>query len=236
MRASVRSAWLLLLSRSLDGRVLAHVPARGTGQVARRAGCRHGSSQLHRVTKNVIGTTVSERVDSDPRPDHSGRRPASISSALHGRYRRTRGRASTPADRPCSTWVASDLAGIYPVGILFGLGFDTATEVSLLVLAGSAVVERVRAPCCASDPVRRRDVPARHAGRLVHELRLRLGSSRSRSQVLLRHHDHRAVGARSRRYRHRRRSGSAASSPTGSASAARSQSWLQELQHGRRGS
>lgn len=26
---------------------------------------------------------------------------------------------------------------IYPIGVLFGLGFDTATEVSLLVLAGS---------------------------------------------------------------------------------------------------
>lgn len=29
---------------------------------------------------------------------------------------------------------------MYPVGILFGLGFDTATEVALIVLAGSAVV------------------------------------------------------------------------------------------------
>jgi high-affinity nickel-transport protein len=29
---------------------------------------------------------------------------------------------------------------MYPIGILFGLGFDTATEVALLVLAGSAVV------------------------------------------------------------------------------------------------
>jgi high-affinity nickel-transport protein len=29
---------------------------------------------------------------------------------------------------------------MYPVGVLFGLGFDTATEVGLLVLAGSAVV------------------------------------------------------------------------------------------------
>jgi high-affinity nickel-transport protein len=28
---------------------------------------------------------------------------------------------------------------MYPVGILFGLGFDTATEVALLVLAGTAV-------------------------------------------------------------------------------------------------
>jgi nickel/cobalt transporter (NiCoT) family protein len=29
---------------------------------------------------------------------------------------------------------------MYPIGVLFGLGFDTATEVALLVLAGSAVV------------------------------------------------------------------------------------------------
>ncbi|HEY7174316.1 MAG TPA: HoxN/HupN/NixA family nickel/cobalt transporter, partial [Micromonosporaceae bacterium] len=29
---------------------------------------------------------------------------------------------------------------MYPVGLLFGLGFDTATEVSLLVLAGGAAV------------------------------------------------------------------------------------------------
>ena len=28
---------------------------------------------------------------------------------------------------------------MYPVGVLFGLGFDTATEVALLVLAGNAV-------------------------------------------------------------------------------------------------
>ena len=29
---------------------------------------------------------------------------------------------------------------MYPIGVLFGLGFDTATEVALLVLAGTAVV------------------------------------------------------------------------------------------------
>ena len=28
---------------------------------------------------------------------------------------------------------------MYPLGVLFGLGFDTATEIALLVLAGSAV-------------------------------------------------------------------------------------------------
>src|SRR4029077_18672334 len=29
---------------------------------------------------------------------------------------------------------------ISPIGVLFGLGFDTATEIALLVLAGTAVV------------------------------------------------------------------------------------------------
>jgi len=29
---------------------------------------------------------------------------------------------------------------MYPIGVLFGLGFDTATEVALLVLAGSSVI------------------------------------------------------------------------------------------------
>ena len=29
---------------------------------------------------------------------------------------------------------------MYPIGVLFGLGFDTATEVALLVLAGTAVI------------------------------------------------------------------------------------------------
>ena len=28
---------------------------------------------------------------------------------------------------------------MYPIGVLFGLGFDTATEVALLVLSGTAV-------------------------------------------------------------------------------------------------
>ena len=27
---------------------------------------------------------------------------------------------------------------MYPIGLLFGIGFDTATEVTLLVMAGSA--------------------------------------------------------------------------------------------------
>ena len=50
---------------------------------------------------------------------------------------------------------------MYPVGVLFGLGFDTATEVALLVLAGSAVVGGLPFYAVLSLPVplRGRDVP-----------------------------------------------------------------------------
>jgi nickel/cobalt transporter (NiCoT) family protein len=49
--------------------------------------------------------------------------------ARRGLMNRVLGRATRAVTRP---WQ------MYPVGVLFGLGFDTATEVSLLVLAGGA--------------------------------------------------------------------------------------------------
>ena len=53
---------------------------------------------------------------------------------------------------------------MYPIGFLFGLGFDTATEVALLVLAGTAVVGglAVLRDLVAADPVRGRDEPVRY--------------------------------------------------------------------------
>jgi high-affinity nickel-transport protein len=42
---------------------------------------------------------------------------------------------------------------MYPVGMLFGLGFDTATEVALLVLAGTAVVGGLPLYAMASLPI-----------------------------------------------------------------------------------
>ena len=42
---------------------------------------------------------------------------------------------------------------MYPVGVLFGLGFDTATEIGLLVLAGSAVVGGLPVYALVSLPV-----------------------------------------------------------------------------------
>ena len=89
---------------------------------------------------------------------------------------------------------------MYPLGLLFGLGFDTATEIALLATAGAARRGRpavLRDPLPA-DPVRRRHVAARHDRRRVHELRLRLGVLEAGAQGLLQHHDHGAVGRRSR--------------------------------------
>ena len=51
---------------------------------------------------------------------------------------------------------------IYPVGVLFGLGFDTATEVGLLVLAGGAAAFNLPfyVDPRAAGAVRGRHVPA----------------------------------------------------------------------------
>ncbi|WP_211217932.1 HoxN/HupN/NixA family nickel/cobalt transporter [Microbacterium luticocti] len=51
--------------------------------------------------------------------------------AKRGLMNRLFGRLSDKVDRP---WK------MYPIGFLFGLGFDTATEITLLVLSGAAVV------------------------------------------------------------------------------------------------
>ena len=40
----------------------------------------------------------------------------------------------------------------YPVGLLFGLGFDTASEVTLLVIAGGAAAGRCPGTPCSSSP------------------------------------------------------------------------------------
>ena len=99
---------------------------------------------------------------------------------------------------------------MYPLGVLFGLGFDTATEIALLFLAGGSGGRRaavVRGPD-AAGAVRRRHVAARHDRRLVHELRLRLGVLEPGAQALLQRHGDGTL--RPRRARHRRRSSSPA--------------------------
>ena len=93
---------------------------------------------------------------------------------------------------------------MYPVGVLFGLGFDTATEVALLVLAGSAVVGGLPfyAVDLAAGAVRGGDVPVRHARRVLHELRLRLGLLEPGAQGLLQPDHDRPLGGRGLPHRH----------------------------------
>jgi len=109
---------------------------------------RNDGSTLHNVT-NIIGTSVSGgflyiiaalniiilvgivRVFREMR---SGRyNDAELEAQLdkRGLMNRFFGPIARRADTP---WK------MYPVGVLFGLGFDTATEVALLVLAGTAVI------------------------------------------------------------------------------------------------
>ena len=95
---------------------------------------------------------------------------------------------------------------MYPVGFLFGLGFDTATEVALLVLAGTAVAGGlpVLGHPVAADPVRGGHEPVRHDRRVLHELRLRLGLRQAGAQGLLQPDHHRPVGRRGVRHRDHR--------------------------------
>ena len=84
---------------------------------------------------------------------------------------------------------------MYPVGVLFGLGFDTATEVALMVMAGAGAAAglpwyAILVPAAA---VRRRHEPVRHPRRLLHERRLPLGVLQPGPQGLLQPHHHRPV-------------------------------------------
>jgi high-affinity nickel-transport protein len=109
---------------------------------------RNGSSGLHNVT-GIIGTGVSGTflyliaalnvvvlagIVKVFRAMRSGRfsdEELEAQLAKRGLMNRFLGPLSRRVDTP---WK------MYPVGVLFGLGFDTATEIALLVLAGSAVV------------------------------------------------------------------------------------------------
>jgi high-affinity nickel-transport protein len=108
---------------------------------------KNGSSQLHNVT-NVVGTAVSGfflyliaalnfmvmvsivRVFLDMRRGRYDEAELEEQLNKRGLMNRFFGSLARHVDKP---WK------IYPIGVLFGLGFDTATEVALLVLAGTAV-------------------------------------------------------------------------------------------------
>ena len=95
---------------------------------------------------------------------------------------------------------------IYPIGVLFGLGFDTATEVGLLVLAGGAAAFNLpfyailvlpilfAAGMCLMDTI----------DGVFMNARLRLGLRQAGAQGLLQHHDHRDLGRGGAGHRHDR--------------------------------
>jgi nickel/cobalt transporter (NiCoT) family protein len=109
---------------------------------------RNGGSGLHKVT-NVVGTSVSGfflyiiaalnvviligivKVFRDMRSGKFSEDELDAQLDKRGLMNRILGPLARRVDAP---WK------IYPVGVLFGLGFDTATEVALLLLASTAVV------------------------------------------------------------------------------------------------
>ncbi|HVA43258.1 MAG TPA: HoxN/HupN/NixA family nickel/cobalt transporter [Acidimicrobiales bacterium] len=112
---------------------------------------RSGSSGLHNIT-NVVGTSVSGfflyliaalnvvilvsivRVFLDLRRGLYDEAELDRQLDQRGLMNRFFGKLARRIDAP---WK------MYPVGILFGLGFDTATEVALLVLSGTAVASGI---------------------------------------------------------------------------------------------
>ena len=92
---------------------------------------------------------------------------------------------------------------MYPIGALFGLGFDTATEVALLVIAGSAGAAGLPWYAILCLPI------LFAAGMSLLDaidgsfmkVRLRLGVLQARPQCLLQHHHHRSVRRRRARDR-----------------------------------
>ncbi len=108
---------------------------------------RNGGSGLHKVT-GIVGTSVSGgflyllaalnivilvgiiRVFRDMRTGIYNDEQLEAQLDKRGLMNRFFGRLARRIDTP---WK------IYPIGVLFGLGFDTATEIALLVLAGTAV-------------------------------------------------------------------------------------------------
>jgi nickel/cobalt transporter (NiCoT) family protein len=122
---------------------------------------RNDGSGLHNIT-GIIGTTVSGtflyliavlnliilagivKVFRDMRTGRYSDAELEAQLDRRGLMNRFLGPIARRADAP---WK------MYPVGVLFGLGFDTATEVALLVLAGSAVVSGLPFYAILSLPV-----------------------------------------------------------------------------------
>jgi nickel/cobalt transporter (NiCoT) family protein len=117
-----------------------------TGMRALNGPVANDGSHLHRVT-TMVGTLVSGsflyliaainvmilvgiiRVFREMRTGRYDEAELDAQLAKRGLLNRVLGRLTRTVTRP---------GQMYPIGVLFGLGFDTATEVALLVLAGGA--------------------------------------------------------------------------------------------------
>jgi high-affinity nickel-transport protein len=117
-----------------------------TGARALDVSVANGGSHLHQVT-TLVGTLVSGsflyliaavnvvilvgiiRVVGQMRTGRYDEAALEAELARRGLLNRVLGRLTKTVTRPGQA---------YPIGLLFGLGFDTATEVALLVLAGGA--------------------------------------------------------------------------------------------------
>ena len=151
---------------------------------------------------------------SDRRPEHHhpGRHHQSVPDDAPGRLRRSRARAATREPGPhvpdLRQWMRSITKEwqMYPVGVVFGMGFDTATEVALLATTALLAVRALPwySIMCLPDPVHRRDDADGHARRVLHELRLRMGLLQSGSEGVLQPHHHRSLGLHLPLHRHDR--------------------------------
>jgi hypothetical protein len=126
-----------------------------------------------------------------------------LPGAAAGQVRRRRARRASCNQRGLMNRFFGPLARridtpwkMYPIGVLFGLGFDTATEVALLVLSGTAVASGLPFYAILSLPIlfAAGMCTVRHVGRVLHELRLRVGVRPADPEGVLQHHDHRALG------------------------------------------
>ena len=87
---------------------------------------------------------------------------------------------------------------MYPLGFLFGLGFDTATEIGVLGISAAGGVE---GPVGLVDPgvpgpVHRRHVAGRHDRQHADAARVRLGLRQADPEAVLQHDDHVGLGDR----------------------------------------
>ena len=178
-------------------------------------------------TLGLIGSLVAgtfldpHRVD---QPVRRRRHRQGVPPDAHRRVRRGRTRTSNSTSRGFLARLlgrfmrrVSKPWHLYPVGLLMGLGFDTATQWPCWCWqrGGGIHAAVVRHPRPARA-VRGRDEPVRCARRHLHGARLRLGLPQAGPQGVLQPHRDPAVGGR--RTDHRRHPAAPACWPTGLAS------------------